>query len=197
MRPRYYSARTGTETLRKECQKELLTATKMLPVAAWVSEVKGFGLPSLAAIVGEAGDLSRYENPAKLWKRFSLHVIAGAASKLVKGDATQGFVPKRRAEMHVIGENLVRSGGPYAALYRTRKAYEIEKLAAAGIGVKPAARIAVKDRDKFMSDGQVHKRALRYIEKRLLLDLWRAWRRSPVLPPISEPIGRAMTGESP
>lgn len=176
MRPRYYAARAGIEALRKECLKELLTATKMLPVAKWVVSVKGFGMSSLAAIVGEAGDIGGYSNPAKLWKRFSLHVVNGAASKRVKGDNSQGFVSRRRAEAHVVGDNLLRAGGPMADLYRTRKAFEIEKLAAVGIGVKPAARIAVKDRDKFMSDGQVHKRALRYVEKRLLLELWRAWR---------------------
>jgi hypothetical protein len=177
MRPRYYSARAGTEALRKECQKELVTAAKMLPVANWVVGIKGFGMPSLAAIVGEAGDIGGYANPAKLWKRFSLHVIDGKASRRVRGDDSQGFVSRRRAEAHVVGDNLLRAGGPLADLYRTRKAYEIEKLAAVGIGVKPAARIAAKDRDKFMSDGQVHKRALRYVEKRLLLELWRAWRR--------------------
>jgi hypothetical protein len=181
MRPRYYSARSGVDALRKECQKELLAQAKQLPVVQWAESIRGFGLPSLAAIVGEAGDLSWYRNPAKLWKRFSLHVIGDKASKRIKGDKTQGFVPRRRAEMHVIGDNLVRSGGPYADLYRARKAYEIEKLAAQGIGVKPASQITEKNRDKFMSSGQVHKRALRYIEKRLLVELWRAWRDAEVV----------------
>lgn len=148
---------------------------RQLPVVQWAESIRGFALPSLAAIVGEAGDLSWYRNPAKLWKRFSLHVIGVKASKRVKGDATQEFVPRRRAEMHVIGDNLVRAGGPYADLYRARKVYEIEKLAAQGIGVKPESQISEKDRDKFMSAGQVHKRALRYIEKRLLVNLWRVW----------------------
>jgi hypothetical protein len=185
-RPRYYDARAGIEALRKQCQKELLIAAKLLPAAAWVATIKGFGMPSFAAIVGEAGDLGEYGNPAKLWKRFSLHVIDGHASRRVKGDDSQGFVSRRRAEAHVIGDTLVRAGGAYADLYRTRKAYEIEKLAAAGIEVKPAARIRADQWDKFMSAGQVHKRALRYVEKRLLLDLWRAWRRTndPLSPSI-------------
>lgn len=180
MRPRYYAGRACVENLRRACQKELLTAAKMLPASEWVASVKGFGLPSFAAIVGEAGDLGRYDNPAKLWTRFSLHVIDGKASRRLKGDDSQRFVNRRRAEAHVVGDTLLRAGGPYADLYRTRKAYEVEKLAAAGIEVKPAARIRADQRDRFMSEGQVHKRALRYIEKRLLLELWRAWRRATV-----------------
>jgi hypothetical protein len=177
MRPRYYEARAGLEALRKSCQAELIAATRQLPVAPWVDTVQGFGLPSLAAVVGEAGDLGGYANPAKLWKRFSLHVIAGKAARRVRGDDSQQFIGRRRAEAHIIGDNLVRKGGPYADLYRTRKAYETARLKAAGIRVLPAARIPVAKREQIMSAGQVHKRALRYIEKRLLLDLWRAWRR--------------------
>lgn len=175
LRERYYSARHGLEQLRKSCLKDLLKPTKMLPVVPWVKTVKGLGLPSLAAIVGEAGDLSLYPNPAKLWKRFGLHVTDGKAAAPVAGEKLE-YNPRRRAEAHVVGANLLKVNGPYADLYRTRKAFEIAKLAAIGIGVKPAKKIAKKDKDKFMSAKQVHMRALRYIEKRLLLDLWRAWR---------------------
>jgi len=141
------------------CLKELVALAALLPIARWVAmEVPGFALPSLAAIVAQAGDLLNYATVAKLWKRFSLHVIDGMASRRIRGEAAaaQGFVPKRRTIMHNVGMSLLRVNGAYAALYRERKQHE---------AAKPG-----------VPKGLVHKRALRYIEKRLLRDLWRAWR---------------------
>lgn len=54
--------------------KELLGLVVKLPVAAWVQEPeqRGFGLPSLYKVVGEAGDLAGYSGPFKLYKRLGL-----------------------------------------------------------------------------------------------------------------------------
>lgn len=172
---RWQAGLKHNEGLTKECGKELLGLLEGLPpeVLAWTDQTKGFARMSLAAIVAHAGNLSDYSNPAKLWKRFSLHVVDGKASKRVRGDASQSFVPARRAEMHVIGECLLRAGGEYAQLYRDRKQHEIAKAHALGLEVKPAARITAKNANKCISEGLIHKRSLRYIEKRLLRELWR------------------------
>jgi hypothetical protein len=42
--------------------------------------------------------------------------------------------------------------------------------------VCPAAKIPAKNKELYRSDGHVHNRAKRYMEKRLIRDLWRAWR---------------------
>lgn len=175
VRARYYLAQDYLEQLRQDVYKKLIEAAKQLPVTATVTEIRGFGVGSLAAIVGEAGDLSKYSNPAKLWKRFSLHTINGHAARRVKG-VINGFVPHRRAEMHVIGDSLLRSGGPYADLYQARKLVEVDKAIAARLTILPAADIPLVGKDSYISEGQIHKRALRYIEKALLKYVWRAWR---------------------
>jgi hypothetical protein len=161
-RARYFAARDFTEAQRKACQKELLKAAKQLPAAAWVQGVRGFGMPSFAAIVGEAGDLGSYDSVAKLWKRMGLAVIDGKSQRRVSDAAEaarHGYNPRRRSEMHVVGECILKAGGPYREVYNQRKAYETERAPE-------------------MSKIHAHRRAMRYVEKRLLRDLWRAWRQA-------------------
>lgn len=128
--------------------------------------VRGFGAVSLAGIVGEAGDLSNYATKSKLWKRMGLAVIDGVRQGgLTKGASAEqwiahGYSPIRRARMFVVGGCLVKNNrdGPYRRAYDQRKAYEL----AGDPDMKPII---------------AHRRAQRYMEKRLLRDLWQAWRR--------------------
>lgn len=148
---------------RKSCEKTLiaLAAALPLPVVQMVETTRGFGYLSLAGIVGEAGDIGSYASHEKLWKRMGLAVMGdGGRQRRVK-DADEalahGYSPRRRSVAWVIGEALIRAGGPHKAIYDARKLIE-------------AGRVATK--------GHAHNRAKRYMEKRLLRDLWRAWRRA-------------------
>lgn len=130
-----------------------------LPVSEWAAAVRGAGELNLGLIIGETGDLSLYANPAKLWKRMGLAVMAdGRAHRRVKGEQT-GYSPLRRTIMHNLGECLLKlNDGEYRASYDQRKAYELS-------------------RDPEMKPIIAHKRALRYMEKRFLRNLWREWQR--------------------
>lgn len=175
VRSRYFIAQANLEATRKDCQKALIAETRKLPVYRVIGqpEWRGFGEASLAAVIGETGDLGNYAGPAKVWKRLGLAVFDGKSQRKSKDDAErQGYSPKRRSVMHIIGENLLRSGGPYADLYRAYKARKTAEWAALGIDVVPAARAKPGQE----TSGHLHKMALRIIEKRLLRDLWRAWR---------------------
>lgn len=159
--PSFYEARSVIEKQRKEVEKRLLKMAAKLPLAGWCENVRGFGLLSLAAIVGEAGDLSKYANPAKLWKRMGLAVFDGKSQRRVT-DAEQaikqGYSPQRRSVMFMIGDSFIKTGNEeYRAIYDTRKAYELARAP----DMKPII---------------AHRRAKRYIEKRFLLNLWKAWR---------------------
>lgn len=134
---------------------------KDLPVfASFVQPICGFGAIGLGQIVGEAGDLSLYANPAKLWKRMGLGLVNGERQRKCK-DAEKalahGYNPRRRSIMHVIGDSLIKKQNSYRELYLARKLVEEQK---------------VPDGSK----GLWHNRSLRYMEKRLLLGLWKAWR---------------------
>lgn len=107
-------------------------------VIEWVNlpHQRGFGLLSLAVIIGEAGDLSNYATPGKLWKRFGLipyahkgeHFAASTLrSKGKKPDVgweEAGYSPRRRSIAFNIGEALVKQNGngPYRLHCAIKKA---------------------------------------------------------------------------
>lgn len=131
-----------------------------LPAQTFLAAVPGFGPIGFAQIISEAGDLARYANPGKLWKRMGLAVINGKSQRKcanAEGALEQGYAPRRRSLMYVIGDSLIKKASPFRELYLARKAYEHARAPA-------------------MSKMHAHRRAQRYMEKRLLRDLWRAWR---------------------
>jgi hypothetical protein len=165
----------------------LKTMTKLavtLPVwESWGKDIRGFGAKSLAVIVAEAGDLSNYSNVSKLWKRMGLAVMGdvrqGGLAKGAGADAwiEHGYSPKRRSQIWNIGDAMIKAQvrkvnddagddtgermalGAYGHAYLDRKAYELA-------------------RDPDMQPIKAHRRAQRYMEKRLLKHLWQAWRRA-------------------
>lgn len=162
-------ARKHIERSRAPIDKRLEKLALSLPVwDAFAKDVRGFGAPSLAALIGETGDLSNYATPSKLWKRMGLAVMPdGTRQRRVEGiDAIEhGYKPARRAIAFNFGENIIRRGGeesPYRSLYLERRELERSKI---GQGVVKSLKHA-------------HMRAARYMTKRLLLHIWVAWRRS-------------------
>lgn len=148
--------------------KEMIALAKTLPAwAAFGEDVRGFGAASLAVIVAEAGGLSNYSNPSKLWKRMGLAVMGdvrqGGLSKGAGAEAwiEHGYNRLRRSRMWNIGDALIKGNktGEYRAIYLARKEYELA-------------------RDPQMKPIKAHRRAQRYMEKRLLRNLWQAWRRA-------------------
>jgi hypothetical protein len=154
------------DDLLSDIESQLVKLAKQLPVAEWVISTHGVGIASLAAIVGEAGDLSNYSNPGKLWKRFGLHVAKGKAPSTWRkqGGLTaeewvrEGYKLERRAIAYNIGESFVKYAKnpcPYRDLYLQRKEYE-------------TPRVETKM--------HAHLRAMRYVTKRFFRELWKAWR---------------------
>lgn len=179
------AARTPFDMIENNALKHMKALARTLPVwAEFGAGVRGFGEASLAVIVAEAGNLSAYPKKGHLWKRFGLAVIDGTRQgglpKSARADEwiEHGISRRRRACMWVIGDAMIRAvGGPYRTVYLDRKAFERGKAEAAGLTVAPSASIPKASAAEFMSDGHVHNRAQRYMEKRLLRDLWQAWNR--------------------
>ena len=147
---------------RKPYEKRLEKLAQELPVWPWVAGVRGFGPLGLAQIAAECGDLHHYANPAKVWKRMGLALIDGQRQRKVSDPdlaARHGYSPQRRSIMYVLADSLIKSNGdgPYRTYYLAEKERQRAKLPDA-----PQAHI--------------HNRALRHTAKRLLRDLWRAWR---------------------
>lgn len=155
-------AQEPVTAFRRQTEKQMTAIAKASPLASFVERTLGFGYLGCAQVLAEAGDLSDYANPAKLWKRFGLAVIDGGAQRRVAGEAAlvHGFAPKRRAVMFCIGDALIKKRGEYREVYDARKAYEIE--------THPE-----------LPPIRHHRRAQRYMEKRLLREIWREWRKAP------------------
>jgi hypothetical protein len=158
-----YTAREAVTAPRKAAEKRLEKLARELPVWPWVDSVNGFGALGLGQIIGECGDLARFDSPAKLWKRMGVGMVcvdgAWKRQQRVAGAEAlaHGYSPQRRSILFVIGDSLIKKQNPYRDLYLARKEYE----AANDPERKPMAN---------------HRRAQRFAEKRLLRDLWRAWR---------------------
>lgn len=154
----FLKARAVIEADRKAIEKRLTKMAKDLPIAEFITETPGLSWGIAYSITGEAGDLSNYDNPAKLWKRFGLAVMPdGTRQRKVAGlEAVEhGYSPKRRSVAWQIGECIVKAGkGHYREMYEKRKEYE-------------TTRVETK--------GHAHNRATRYVTKRVLRDLWLEW----------------------
>ena len=161
------AAREPFDAMRKKREKAIAQLVRQLSVwESFAKPIRGCAEGSLGAIIGEAGDLSNYATHSKLWKRMCVAVLDGKRQgnpgKGASADdwIAHGYSPARRSVMWNIGDPLIKQNdGIYRQLYDMRKLYELA-------------------RDPEMSKGHAHNRAKRYMEKRLLKDLWRAWRRA-------------------
>lgn len=127
---------------------------------------RGMAALSLGKLIGECGELSNYSTPAKLWRRMGMAPYKGRSAEQwrMRGGLSAaewseyGYSARRRSLMFTIGTFVMMAKNQeYTALYAARKEYEQSK--------EPGAKPIVW-----------HKRAKRYMEKRLLLNLWKAWR---------------------
>lgn len=182
-------ARGAFDAVEKTAEAEMAARARLLPVWPWWSSHPGLAETGLAMIVGEAGDIGGYATHSKLWKRMGVAVMdgvrQGGLGKTAGAEAwiAHGYSKSRRSVLYQVGVPLVTmnkladgSDGRYRALYVARKPVERAKAEAAGLTVAPAASIPKKRREEFVAVGTIEKRARRYMEKRLLRDLWRAWR---------------------
>lgn len=168
---------------RHQIELEMQRAVRKLPIAAWAKAVRGLGELGLAVIIGEAGDLARYSNPGKLWKRLGLAPHDGKAYSTWRREGglsaedwtAAGYAPRRRAEIYAcIGDPLfraqaqaadketgeiIREAGPYRVAYDRR-------------------RLRTADTHPDWTKLHSHNDALRIMTKELILDLWSEWRRA-------------------
>lgn len=157
---------------KRQIERGLEHDVQLLPIWPRVAATRGLGALGFASIIGESGDLSNYSSYSKLWKRLGLAVIDGARQRRVTGAAAlaHGYSASRRAIVWQVGSSLfraqserrdretgdvVREAGPYRQGYDARKAYERPRVASAA---------------------HAHNRATRYMEKKLIRNIWRAWR---------------------
>jgi hypothetical protein len=168
---------------RAELETVIEALAAELPVwADFAKDVRGIGLLGLGLIVGAAGrSLDDYPNPAKLWKRLGLAPGQRRYKEASKA-LLAGYSPQRRALMHNIAESLLKQNdGVYRQVYLDRKAYLIERSPEWQQLKKP--RLDEEDESGEKKGGgamwKYHQEAMRYLVKRFIKDLWKAWRGQP------------------
>ena len=177
----------GFDGMKNQLEKEMLELAEDLSVAEWIDEEpqRGFGLQMLSIVIGETGDLSNYENPAKVWKRLGCApytkdgvTLMGSTwrrrnakrgeVRLEKEDWEKfGYSPRRRSIAYLIGENMVKQNGQkkdgnwtFKGPYRLR--YEEGKLVFA-------------ERHPDYTKLRIHNHGMLVSAKLLLKNLWLEW----------------------
>lgn len=196
------AASTPWEEIERDTEKAMVKLVRRLPAHEWVQGVRGFGDLSFARIIAETGDLSQYDNPAKVWKRLGLAVFDGRAQRRTR-DAEkaveQGYSPRRRSVSWVAFHSVYLaqsarkdSGGQTpedaqddAAAGGEGAGHLVDGTLAGGAGpyrlIYDAKKSEYLERVAAGETGWTKLRAdrcaKRYAEKRLLRDLWVAWNR--------------------
>lgn len=169
--------------------KLMVKAAKKLPVYEWVKGVNGFGDVSFATIVGECGDIGTYKSFYAVWKRLGLAVINGRRQGAPgEGASAQDWIDHaynraRRSVSYVAREHVIGGMGKwrpefgsnlgdcnyYQRIYAERARLEAAKL---------DMPVTASDKGKESYKKHVAMRAHRYVEKRLLKQLYLEWRRA-------------------
>lgn len=127
-------SRIAMQEYEDDCGDRMVELFKQLPIADWFLEPDQRGISYLigATILGEAGNLYRFDCPAKLWARmfgvpFEKNGVVQMPStwrrnkkQLTKDEWMDlGYNPRRNATMYQLRKNIVmqNKGGPYRARY--------------------------------------------------------------------------------
>jgi hypothetical protein len=173
------------EGAQREIERQLAKLAKQLPCHAWALGVRGLGDVSLAAIVGECGiGPGEFRSVSALWKRMGLAVIGGGRQRRITGDAAleHGYSAQRRALLWNIGGNIIKGQ------IRSEKGEDGKKLEGTSFALGELGQVYL-DRKAYLvarnaslvdpwSPLHIHNDAKRYMEKRLLRQLWAEWRRA-------------------
>lgn len=187
------TSRSMIEDARKAAEKPLIAAAQDHPLwKAFAEEIDGLGAMSFGQIIAEVGEPHAYRSVAGLWKRAGVGRFQNPKNgewltQRKYSDAAvaeaAGYAPTRRSILFVIQENLVKlNKGYYRQVYDDRKAHEAER--AEELKASPPAGLSDLAKKSYMSPGHIHRRAMRYMMKRLLRQMWRASRK---LAGISDP----------
>lgn len=157
-------------------EKQMVAVVKEMDIAKWVGEEeqRGFGLPMLAVVLAETGDLANYSLPGKVWRRMGCapfekdgeNWMGSTWRKKPKKDKVRlssedweefGYNPRRRSVSYLIGESLLKAN---KGVYRRR--YDESKA-------------ALKQKHEDYTDLRCHNHAKLLMTKLLLKNLWMAW----------------------
>lgn len=177
--------------------REMVKIAKLLPAYEWAASVHGFGDVSFATIVGECGDIGTYKSIASVWKRLGLAVDENGrrqgnpgegataqdwvkhgynkARRSVSWNARNGLIGPNGLWRPDFGANVDGSNSmtEYQCVFTKRARYASEKKGLPISCVKNAKGV-----EKESYKAHVINDAARYMEKRLIKNLYIEWRKA-------------------
>jgi hypothetical protein len=168
----------------------MIALAEQLPVFEWIDGIRGAGALGLATIIGEAGPLDRYDNPAKLWKRLGYAPYQGFAGSSWKRESwrpraltaeewiANPFSGERYAQMHEIATWLVNAQWISAKRREKMGEVDVEEGMPNGTYGEIYANRRAHTAKVHPDWSKMHSRndALRVAFKAFLKDLWVEWR---------------------
>lgn len=189
------------EVMQHQIELTMKRIARQFPVWEWVKDIKGLSDLGLAIIIAEAGPLDKYSSHSKLWRRLGLAPItkngetrAGSTWRMKGGLnaadwTTAGYSARRRAAIFSqVGNPII---GGMGKGYRPTVGEDIEQNEKLShyekVFVRRLRYEAAKDSTLRRENTEAGKesfskicaaKAQYYAEKRLIRDLWKAWRRA-------------------
>jgi hypothetical protein len=181
--------------------KHVERALEQIPVwNQWLVNVRGCG-PAIGGVILASIDIAKAEYPSSLWRYAGLDVgpDGRGRSKRPEHLVERSYLdkdgkeakrmgvthnPELKTRLFLLATSFIKAGGPYRAIYDDRK-LRLESHPVYGAH-NDGKEIEGKGK---VSKGRRHMMAMREMQKRFLVDLYKAWRTIeglPVAPEYSE-----------
>ena len=160
---------------RDRIEEEMQALVEELHVYDWWMSIRGCGAQSLASVIAETGDLFKYANPGKVWKRLGLAPV----TKLVKGElVTKACSTWKRQKGSLTNEEWTKAGyNPQrrSAIFAAVGQVLVMQQDEASREIYLAKKEEMAAREPDWKKAHVNMYAIRYMEKKLIRKLWRRW----------------------
>ena len=138
----------------------------------YLKDVKGVGPVIAASLIGEIGDANKFEKTSDLWAYAGKAVVDGKAQRRIHGQKAN-WNKYLQLVLWKFGSSVVKVGARYKSkycdLYYSRKKYEEENHDRTCKTIQEKGECSAPKL-------HIHSRAVRYIEKKFLSDLYHYWK---------------------
>ena len=169
-------------TTEKELLSDVKGLVKEVDIWPWLESVKGCGPAMSGVIVCEMKDPARFANVAKLWAYSGLHVIDGRAARREKGKKANWNSFLKTKLVGVLGPSFLKCGSPYREFYDNYKTRLENRPCSLPPEKHKAGATAESLGPNGCTKGHMHNKAMRYMVKMFVADLWEEWRKLRGLP---------------